>query len=51
MRVDCHSSPTAGDSGLESELVVARGLGDDVADSARLEAFEADFFWRVRWSF
>lgn len=41
----------AGDSGLESELVVARGLSDDVADSARLEAFEADFFWRVRWSF
>ena len=41
----------AGDSGLESELVVARGLSDDVADPARLDAFEADFFWRVRWSF
>lgn len=40
-----------GDNGLESELVVARTLSESVADADRLDAFEADFFWRVRWSF
>lgn len=39
------------DEWLESELLVARPLGSQNFDDARLEAAEADFFWRFRLSF
>jgi hypothetical protein len=37
--------------GVDSELVVAAPLADDVADADRLERFESSFFWRLRWRF
>jgi hypothetical protein len=37
--------------GFETELVAATPLLDDVVDKARLDALEADFFWRLRWTF
>jgi hypothetical protein len=37
--------------GFVSELVAATPLLDDVVDKAHLDALEADFFWRLRWTF
>ena len=37
--------------GFETELVAAAPLMDDVVDQARLDTLEADFFWRLRWTF
>lgn len=36
---------------LYSEFVVARPLYDDVVDEDAVEALEADFFWRLRYTF
>ena len=37
--------------GLTMDIVAARPISDDVLDEERLEAAEADFFWRFRKSF
>ncbi|MDF1692778.1 MAG: hemin-binding protein [Zhongshania sp.] len=37
--------------GLETELLAAVPVFDDVVDEPRLESLEADFFWRLRWVF
>ncbi len=37
--------------GLETELLAAIPVMDDVVDESRLTALEADFFWRLRWVF
>ncbi len=37
--------------GLETELLAAVPVFDDVVDESRLESLEADFFWRLRWVF
>ena len=37
--------------GLETELLAAAPLMDDVVDSDRLDTLKADFFWRLRWVF
>jgi hypothetical protein len=37
--------------GLESELIAALPVMDDVADDRQLKALEADFYWRLRWVF
>lgn len=36
---------------LDSELVLARPLADTVRDGSALAAQEADFFWRLRWTY
>lgn len=37
--------------GIETELLAAVPVMDDVVDEPRLAALEADFFWRLRWVF
>jgi len=37
------------DFGLQSRLLVATSIHEDVSDEARLSQQEADFFWTLRW--
>lgn len=37
------------DFGLQSQLLVATSIHEDVQDEARLDRQQADFFWTLRW--
>lgn len=37
--------------GFETEVIAATSLHEDVVDERRREQLEADFFWRLRWTY
>lgn len=39
------------DAGLQTQLVVARPIHEDVRDAAGIARQEADFYWSLRWAF